>query len=478
MTSDLSSVSGRPLLITELERSGKLYPAVRLAPSGSGLHKTVGSPHTMPGRILGDSGKVRNWSWNGVLEHQGWLYLTFPSERDVAGGTLRPFDSIFSTSPSHVFRTLKSFLQQISELSIEEDFEAGGYIVTSTFIDDLQRYYLLHPALGEILDRETLNEYLPAGLSGPREMVYRILRRIYFCLAHASNLPAGRTKTVTDTLTERPRIVHPRQSMPELRADIADTLFSTLIMEQVPSLDEFREKISEWAAAAPFEDLNGRERSERLKRAENLGRRAGRTIAVREFRRRYGTAVVLSAIGLVILGFFIAPFIQRALEPDITEGMEPAEVVRLFYESQNSLDHEAMQDCVIKNAGKSHLNQVTTLFVISRVRQGMEMKNFFLSAPEWVDAGKPPLSDERFVFGVTDLQIRELLSEQIFEVEYIRWTTLPPEAADDLSDEEKSQVPSLEQVQAIRIREKIRIRETGRGWKIESIEEIGRSPAG
>jgi hypothetical protein len=478
MTSDSSPISGRPSLITELERSGKLYPAVRLAPSGSGLHKTVGSPHTMPGRILDDSGKVRNWSWNGVLEHQGWLYLTFPSERDDAGGTLRPFESIFSASPSHVFRILKSFLRQISELSIEDDFEAGGYIVTSTFIDDLQRFHLLHPALGEILDRETVNEYLPAGLSGPRELVYRILRRIYFCLAHASNLSAGRTDTAVDTLAERPRIVHPRQSMPELRADIADTLFNALIMEQVPSLDEFREKITEWETRPPFENLNGRERTERLKEAENMSSRAARTIAVREFRRRYGTAVILSAIGLVILGFFIAPFIQRAMEPDITEGLEPAEVVRLFYESQNSLDHEAMQDCVIRDAGKSHLNQVTTLFVISRVRQGIEMKNVFLSASEWVAAGKPPLSDERFVFGVTDLRIRELLPDKSFEVEYIRWTTLPPEAADNLSDDEKSRVSSLEKVQAIRIRENIRMRETGRGWKIESIEEIGRTPAG
>ncbi|MDY7030245.1 MAG: hypothetical protein SVR04_18320, partial [Spirochaetota bacterium] len=374
--------------------------------------------------------------------------------------------------------TLKSFLQQISALSIEADFEAGGYVVTSTFIDDLQRFYLLHPALGEILDRETVKEYLPAGLSGPREMVYRILRRIYFCLSHASNLSSGRTDTAVDTLAERPRIVHPRQSMPELRADIADTLFNALIIEQVPSLDEFREKITEWETQPPFENLSGRERTERLKEAKNMNSRAARTIAVREFRRRYGTAVILSAIGLVILGFFIAPFIQRAMEPDITEGLEPTEVVRLFYESQNSLDHEAMQDCVIRDAGKSHLNQVTTLFVISRVRQGIEMKNVFLSAPEWVSAGKPPLSDDRFVFGVTDLRIRELLSEQSFEVEYIRWTTLPPEAADDLSDEEKSQVPSMEQVQAIRIREKIRMRETGRGWKIESIEEIGRSPAG
>jgi len=477
MSSEAYSASGRPPLITELERSGELYPAVRLAPSGSGLHKTVGSPHAMPGKILDGNGKVRDWSWNGVLEHREWLYLTFPAERENAGVTLRPFESIFSAAPPHVFQTLNSFLQQISGLNAAGDFEAGGYVITSSFIDDRQRFYFLHPLLGEILDRETVKEYLPAGLSGPRDLVYRTLRRIYFCLTHAYHSPAGQRKSLSEEIGGRPGFIHPRQSMPELREDIADTLFSALIKEQVPSLDEFREKIADWAAQPPFEDLNGRERTERLRKAETMGRKARRAIAVRGFRRRYGTAMILSAIGLVALGFFIAPFIQRALQPDITEGMQPAEVVRLFYESQNSLDHEAMQDCVIKDAGRSHLNQVTTLFVISRVRQGIEMKNVFFSAPEWVAAGKPPLSEDRFVFGVTDLSIRELLSGQSFEAEYTRWTTLPPEAADSLSDEEKSRITSLKKVQAVRIRENIQMRETGRGWKIASIEELDRSPA-
>ncbi len=477
MSSDHYSASNAPPLITELERSGELYPAIRLAPSGSGLHKTIGSPHTLPGKVLSGNGEVSDWRWNGVLEHRGWLYLTFPLEPDSAGRTIRPLESIFSASPRHVFQTMNSFLHQISRLSAAGDFEADGHIVTSAFIDDRMRYYLLHPVLGEIIDRKTAEEYLPAGISGPRELVYRILRRIHSCLMQASNPSAGQAQALRDDITERPRIVHPRQSMPELRADIADTLFSALIMEQVPSLEEFREKITDWASQAPFEDLNGRERTERLKNAEVLSRKAGRTIAHRGFRRQYGTTVILSAIGLVVLGFFITPFIQRALEPDRTEGMQPAEVIRLFYESQNSLDHEAMQDCVIKDAGKAHLNRVTTLFVISRVRQGVELQNFFLSAPEWVAAGKPPLTEDRFVFGVTDLRIREVTSGEGFVVEYIRWTTLPPEASDSLSDEEKSRITSQKQVQAVRIKERVHVRETGRGWKINSIEELERSPA-
>ncbi|MFO7731678.1 MAG: hypothetical protein R6V86_13055, partial [Spirochaetia bacterium] len=110
------------------------------------------------------------------------------------------------------------------------------------------------------------------------------------------------------------------------------------------------------------------------------------------------------------------------------------------------------------------------------VRQGIEMKDVFTSAPEWIAAGQPELRDNSFVFGITDLEISSTATKRQYEVSFIKWSTLPPQAEEPRSEVELAQVSSTEDVQAFRITETLHMIETSKGWKIDRIERTHYEP--
>jgi len=463
----MNHMTAPPLFIT-IAQGSETRTAIRLAPGSSGIYKTVGNSLQLQGKIL-SGGQVLPWKWSGLHEQDGWIYLIFPFDNRRSQDPLRPLEEIFSGSPEYALKVLKTFLLSLSDLKRRGEITPEAYQLKGCFFDDTLQFHILHPLVGEIMDREAEKDYLPSGTSGERELVYRLLRRLHSCFLSSS--PGSHA---SPSYTEPPRPVHPHEQLPDLRNDIAGFLFSVVVEEKIPSFDIMVKNIVEWADCPLYEDRNPKEKSETLGKAQSLSARSRRRKYRAHLKKKYGTVFTATAAGLVVLGFLIAPVIRRSLEPDITEGLQPTEVIRLFYESQNSLDHQIMEECTLKNAGSSHLNQVTTLFVISRVRQGLEMKNFFLSAPEWIEQGKPGLEDGRFVFGNTDLTIQSLPEENGYRVDYTRWTTLPPEASDTLSEEQRSAIDSLQQVEAYRIREYLHMTETKKGWKIDELREIDR----
>jgi len=115
--------------------------------------------------------------------------------------------------------------------------------------------------------------------------------------------------------------------------------------------------------------------------------------------------------------------------------------------------------------------------VISRIRQGVERKEVFTGAPEWIEAGKPPVQGNNYIFGATDLQITPVDLQQdraVFEADYIQWTTLPPEAENLTNEEDQLQVASTGQVEAFSMKVRLELMNTRKGWKIISFQELGR----
>jgi hypothetical protein len=105
--------------------------------------------------------------------------------------------------------------------------------------------------------------------------------------------------------------------------------------------------------------------------------------------------------------------------------------VEAFYTSMNTLDHTTMQACVVGRAGWGEINEVTTLYVTSRVTQGYEGRSNVISAAEWDKAGRPPLAPPTTLYGVTGLSITEEQGEPspVFLVKYDRWTPgAPPDS--------------------------------------------------
>lgn len=244
-------------------------------------------------------------------------------------------------------------------------------------------------------------------------------------------------------------------------------------------ISELVTQLADMETTGFFEDLNPRSKSERLESAQKLTRKIEQRRSRIFFKKKYGPKILLAVAAAATLLFFASPFIRKAFERDITEGLPPEEVISLFYESQNDLDHEVMQECTEKGAGKAQMNQVTNLFVITRIREGVERKAVFTPAPVWIEAGKPPVGQDAFVFGITDLQIRSLdrtENRAVFLAEYTRWTTLPQESAEEPSASEAAQISSTGQVKAYSIADHLELEKTRKGWKIIVLNEQSRRP--
>jgi len=478
--SPVHSTEVTPPVVTKLNSGTQSYTSIRIAPSHSGLHKTIRNPQSMSGWYTRGN-KIEPWRWNGTIEHQKWLYLTF-SEQPQG---LRPLTDIFQLDINETLRFLGKFLGALSELENTEGFEPDGMYLTSTFFDETGTLYFLHPDIAQLTVQNfeqlcPIEERYKIGPLGRKELVPLISYQLQLQI----KTKHGKEHSTQDERDESSRTSaiqpHLHRYVPQLSRRIADFLFNTVnraassesISEDIRCLSN---EIAEWQRGELFEDLHLDGIEQRRKRAYMLEAGLQKKEKRRNFRRKYGSTVFLTAAALVILAFFVSPFIRRAFEPDITEGLQPAEVIELFYNSQNSLDHEAMNECTTGSIGNTHINQVTTLFVISRVRQGVEMKDVFSPAPEWINAGRPDLKDGKFVFGVTEINIEKTGKEE-YKANYIRWSTLPPQAEDISSEEKQAQISSTGEVRAFKITELVEMTETSKGWKIDSLKEINREP--
>jgi hypothetical protein len=93
-----------------------------------------------------------------------------------------------------------------------------------------------------------------------------------------------------------------------------------------------------------------------------------------------------------------------------TAGLDPSQVIARYYNAIGELDHQMMEACVFRKAGKSDISMVINLFVVSKMRQFYESNNspVIISANVWQQGGKEPFDSRSFsVFGVTDLIINQ-----------------------------------------------------------------------
>ncbi len=147
-------------------------------------------------------------------------------------------------------------------------------------------------------------------------------------------------------------------------------------------------------------------------------------------------AILLGALGGTIL--------KNVLAPRVTRGFSARKVVETFYTSMNTLDHTTMQACVVGPAGRGEIDEVTTLYVTSRVTQGYEGRSSIVSAADWDTAGRPPLAPPTSLYGVTGLSV---VQEQggpapVFVAAYDKWNPAPP--PDTSSGSSSDYVPKSE----------------------------------
>jgi hypothetical protein len=208
-------------------------------------------------------------------------------------------------------------------------------------------------------------------------------------------------------------------------------------------------------AAAFFSPLGEAEKAEIRREAARFRKKKNAAVHTRRFVIR-NTALIIgiaaAALAALLIGRSIA---EGQASLPTTADMDSAGVVRAYYESFGTLDHQMMEAAAIGKAGKGDIEMVTSFFVISRVRQAYEYSSSpVIPAQEWRDSGSPPLNTQ--VFGVSDLELEKISgAEDGNEIRYLASFTLwlpasaggedqdpAPESADPFPEQAAPPLPS------------------------------------
>ncbi len=206
---------------------------------------------------------------------------------------------------------------------------------------------------------------------------------------------------------------------PGIQKSIADLIDNALALKDI-NLSEWIEQLKLWEkdGISTISDKTARFRIKETAARKQNNRQ-------KKFKRKqflthnWKTIAATAAAIAFIISFSIGP-IKNAMEPPITAGMSAKEVVGTFYSAIIDMNTEIMEDCVKKGIAKNDINEVTQLFVISRVRSGYEGTSGLVTAQDWNDGIIKTLNSGEQIFGIADLVITKLINNT-YTADYIKW---------------------------------------------------------
>lgn len=414
-------------------------------------------------------GEVSRWRWNGTVEADGFLYATFADS-----GDLKSMASLSQLPPEQCLAGIISLLYARQKLLEHPGADSEGQeqrltsIPEGIFIVGVETWFFLPPSLAAVLAEEISADELDRRYlrqRGERRLAAYSLHLLYRSLTSRS--PFEEDEAVA---------AHPHLYEPRLREEPADFIHRINRSREVPTAEELSRELQRFRHRLIDDDLHEDEIEVRRGRAEaELGKEVKRR-ARRRAAARIGPPVGLGLASLFVILFLLSPLGGVRKKEDPTAGLSAREIVELYYQSINRLEHETMDDCTKGRVGSRHMDEVTTLYVITRIRQGVERTDSFLRVKEWEETGRPPLENHRFVYGISDLEVKEVSSQEegtrAFDVAYLKYSTLPAETPSGADREELESLESTGIVEIMEIEERLLLEETQEGrFRIVDIDQ-------
>jgi hypothetical protein len=461
-------------MITELIEHGVKYIAVPVGEvaRGTGLTRIL-ALKTSPGWLVEET-RVTEWRFDGVVERDGSVFLYGAHVEGI------PLSSILTMPLALALPLLHRLVRALQRLTehgaVRFPLETDTILFTSTggvlFLPpEVAREIRDHSAFS--LTREFFDSVNHPDLKGVPLLSFSVAALLYRIITGGFPFMGAGPEEMHEQ-ARKLEINPPSRVVPELSEEVSALVMAGLgrsRREGVP-LSEWAERLSAWQSQELYRALSAEEKEQAGRAARTLRQSAARGFARRIFWEKNWKVVAIVAAVVIVVAAGAGSIVRNVLAPRVTHGESPARVVETFYTSMNSLDHQAMQACVVGRAGREQVNEVTTLYVTSRVTQGYEGKSNLVSAAEWDLQGRPKIPSPATVYGVTGLSLKE---EQpapvpVFLVRYDKWNPAPP------PDTAMPAVMEPPRSEGHRIVERVWLKQDRGDWVIYKIDRIGEDP--
>lgn len=410
---------------------------------------------------------IQVWRFTGYRHHREQVFVVGPW---VDGVTL---DAALAEPPSPIrSQRLNWLAMALRALSERVDFHGRLQGDAVVFTED-GRLLFLPPAVMSRLNGvkspaerlRHVERYQHPHRQGTDQLSFALGVAVYRVLCGRYPFDGNSEEVMHDRVRGFP-VVSPITFQPSAPSDLCDVVMASLGQrtETAPTLASWELLLGDDSASDALAEL-GEPPREALRAAETEAELAERRFARNRFFNRNWRRMVGWGAGAAVALSILVPIIGRALAPPVTRGLEPAEVVELFYESINGMDTEPMEDAAGGDAGRGLINETLHMFLESRMALANRGGSRVVPAPEWDELGRierPPFR----VYGITDLEIR---AEQgrprpIFRAHYHFWTP-------NLED-----IVSVTDPPGVLVTERLWMAWTGKDWVIERLEPIERVP--
>jgi hypothetical protein len=436
-----------------------------------------------PGWIV-DGAKIEEWRFQGFSTQEGEVWLYGPR---LEG---RPLSEVLEGTAAE---TLPFLARLTDALVLMRDRSIPPFDIGSDgvlFLAD-GRILFLPPALMTELrsmrtfaeNRDTFVRISHPDWKGEAGQSFCLACLVYRAITGDFPFQGSGEEDIHDRVRKQ-RPAGPDRTVPDLKEDVGRTVMScfskavaapamkgkTVETYAGPGLDEWKARMAAWAKDGILRPMSDQERASARKQAEAQAENAAKHYGRRRFWERNWRTVAVAAAGVLVLALIAQSILANVLAPRVTKGFPPRKIVETFYQSMNTLDQSAIEDCVVDKAGEGEKNEVVNLYVISRQVIAYEGKSNILPADEWAKKGRPALQSTQSVYGTVMGTLSEEQGEPhpVFLAEYEKWTPL--------SGDSDSASASTKRSEGQKVTDRLLLRQDKQDWVIYKIDRLSSVP--
>ncbi len=368
-------------------------------------------------------GTVSDWPSTGFTEYNGQVYLYGPYRPGITA------IEAFEKDPREALRFLKRLVDGYRTLEKNARPICHVHLESIVFLEDGGILFLPCEMVDVIRGHQSLENQLKytepynhPDRSGLENAVFAIGVIAYKIVT--GDLPyTGESEEEIHAKIHDNVLIEPHLKNFEVSDEVSRLFFEHLGSGGI-ALDDWRSYLENWAQHGFTQSRTESERAVLEEKSRKTIDSVMKSFKRRDYWRRNWVRVATITAVVALLLTIPGSIIHNRLQPRSTAGLEPHEVIEVFYTSMNDLDHMRMEDAVIGDAGKEEVRMVMNLFVMTRMRMSVEMTTGFVDPQEWRDAGYPALPADQSVFGVAALEItREdaLNGELVYSARYEKW---------------------------------------------------------